>query len=137
MKSLSVESSSELLAFSQSRQSDVHGNSPSQLNSSINKIILSNVLNSTKLWYYRLEYLLYNSLKNIKELLFNPKDKLGFSCDICSMQRQTKLTFPMIIISAEQIFELIHIESWRPYNESTYKGERYFLNIMDDFSRAT
>ncbi|XP_075492417.1 uncharacterized protein LOC142530464 [Primulina tabacum] len=34
-------------------------------------------------------------------------------------------------------FQLLHLDIWGPYNTPTYNGERYFLTIVDDFSRAT
>ena len=35
------------------------------------------------------------------------------------------------------MLELIHIDVWGPYHTSTYDGFRYFLTIVDGFSRTT
>ena len=34
-------------------------------------------------------------------------------------------------------FELIHVDTWGPYHTKTYSGHRYFLTIMDDYTRVT
>lgn len=34
-------------------------------------------------------------------------------------------------------FELIHIDTWGPFSVPTREGFRFFLTIVDDFSRAT
>lgn len=39
-------------------------------------------------------------------------------------------------MSSKRVFDLIHKDTWRPYNIPTYK-KKYLLTIVDDFSRAT
>lgn len=34
-------------------------------------------------------------------------------------------------------FELVHIDTWSPFSVPTVEGYKYFLTIVDDFSRAT
>ncbi|CAM8883274.1 unnamed protein product [Rhodiola kirilowii] len=34
------------------------------------------------------------------------------------------------------VFDLLHCDVWGPHHEPTYSGARYFLTIVDDFSRA-
>lgn len=34
-------------------------------------------------------------------------------------------------------FELIHFDVWGPYAIPTHSGARYFLTVVDDFSRNT
>ena len=36
-----------------------------------------------------------------------------------------------------QPFDIIHVDIWGPYSQFTYKTCRYFLTIVDDFSRYT
>jgi len=56
---------------------------------------------------------------------------------ICSKARQHRLPFPHSQIHSTHIFELIHIDLWGPYHVQTYNGFKYFLTIVDDYSRAT
>lgn len=58
-------------------------------------------------------------------------------CEICPLARQTKLSFPIRKSGSKRIFELIHIDTWGPFQVPTYNGYRYFLTIVDDFSRGT
>lgn len=39
--------------------------------------------------------------------------------------------------SSKHAFQLIHMDLWGPFHYVTYNGERYFLTIVDDFTRAT
>jgi len=94
-------------------------------------------MNSNRLWHLRLGHLPYYAMKNIKNISLSSTDKEFFPCDICPMARQSKLPFPTSSISSKQCFELLHIDTWGPYNVPTYKRERYFLTIVDDFSKAT
>lgn len=40
-------------------------------------------------------------------------------------------------ISTKSAFDLIHVDTWGPYKSTTYDEFRYFLTIVDDFSRVT
>jgi len=40
-------------------------------------------------------------------------------------------------VATTSIFELVHIDIWGPYRVSTHKNCRFFLTLVDDFSRAT
>ena len=35
------------------------------------------------------------------------------------------------------MFELLHVDIWGPYPYNTYNGCKFFLTIVDDFSRST
>lgn len=101
----------------------------------------TNVSNSAeschKLWHVRLGHMPISSMKNIS---FLPKAALipdTFPCTICPMARQHKLPFPVSTTSTSHTFELIHIDTWGPYNTTTHDIFGYFLTIDDDFSRGT
>lgn len=57
--------------------------------------------------------------------------------DVCCQAKQTHIPFPRSSILANDCFNLIHCDIWGPYPISTLFGARYFLTIVDDFSRAT
>ena len=58
-------------------------------------------------------------------------------CDVCPLARQTRLPFPHSTSSSTCIFQLLHMDVWGPYRVETYDGMRYFLTIVDDYSRWT
>ena len=70
-----------------------------------------------------------------KSIPFVSKSK-SQCCDICHFARQKKLTF----LVSEHIFvlpvELVHCDLWGPFFTATNEGYRYFLTIVDDFSRC-
>nr|XP_016437259.1 PREDICTED: uncharacterized protein LOC107763294 [Nicotiana tabacum] len=51
--------------------------------------------------------------------------------------RQTRLAFPSSCIKTVVAFDLIHLDVWGPYNCATFDGNRYFLTVVDDFTRMT
>lgn len=76
--------------------------------------------------------------KSMKKFNFiSPSNFVNCACEICPLARQTKLPFSVSSIKSKCIFDLIHIDTWGPYKSPTYNGYRYFLTIVDDFSRGT
>lgn len=43
--------------------------------------------------------------------------------------------FPLSISRAQVVFDLIHLDVWGPYKVPTHNGYRFFLTIVDDYSR--
>ncbi|XP_019225479.1 PREDICTED: uncharacterized protein LOC109207052 [Nicotiana attenuata] len=88
----------------------------------------------------------FNLVKMLGHLPFSVMKKFNFVhfpsnfndvCEICAKARQTRLPFSISQIRTTSPFDLIHIDSWGPFNTTTYNGYNYFLTIVDDSSRAT
>ena len=60
-----------------------------------------------------------------------------FVCDVCPRAKQPRLSFPQILYCSSHCFELIHIDIWGPFSIPSKNGSRFFLNIVDDYSRCT
>jgi len=58
-------------------------------------------------------------------------------CAICPKARQQRLPFPLSTITTSFPFELVHVDTWGPYHTKTHACHRFFLTIVDDFTRAT
>lgn len=58
------------------------------------------------------------------------------ACDICLRAKQTRMSFPISENKTKQIFDLIHCDLWGPYRTPTHSGARFFLTIVDDYSRG-
>ena len=58
------------------------------------------------------------------------------SCGTCHRAKQTRDVFPVSINKVDDCFSLIHCDLWGPYHEQSTSGARYFLIIVDDYSRA-
>jgi len=70
----------------------------------------------------------------IPEIICNP----NHICNICPLAKQTHLFFSSSTSkSSNAPFYLIHCDIWRPHKLPTQTGARYFLTIVDDFTRFT
>ena len=80
----------------------------------------------------------HGSLSKLQHLKFcDCKNVKVFDCDTCCVAKHHRLPFPISNSMAGRIFELIHVDLWRPYRVPNISGDRYFLTIVDDYSRAT
>ncbi|CAA7040888.1 unnamed protein product [Microthlaspi erraticum] len=59
------------------------------------------------------------------------------TCEVCMRAKQTRDVFPISSNKTTACFELVHCDLWGPYRSPALCGSRYFLTIVDDFSRAT
>lgn len=59
------------------------------------------------------------------------------ACDVCALAKQCRLPFSVSSISSFRPFELIHCDIWGPYKIASLSGAKYFLTIVDDYSRFT
>ncbi|GJZ71604.1 ribonuclease H-like domain-containing protein [Tanacetum coccineum] len=57
-------------------------------------------------------------------------------CDTCNKAKQTREPFPLSNHKTTKIGELVHLDVWGPYKITSRDDFRYFLTIVDDFSRA-
>ena len=58
-------------------------------------------------------------------------------CSICPLAKQTCTSFSLSSISSVSSFILIHVDIWGSYHEPSTSGAKYFLTIVDDFTRCT
>ena len=58
-------------------------------------------------------------------------------CDIYHFAKQKKLSFPTSEHVSIFPFDLVHCDLWGPFFKATNEGYKYFLTIVDDFSRYT
>jgi len=95
----------------------------------------TNSLSEEDTWHFRLGHLSFERMRKLC-LPCNQK-KHSTSCSICPQAKLHKQPFPLSTSRASRIFELIHVDIWGAYKCSTYNGYKYFLTIVDDYSRAT
>lgn len=56
---------------------------------------------------------------------------------MCPQAKETRLPFGISTIKSKGIFYLIYIDTWEPYMSPTHNGYKYFLTIVDVFSKGT
>lgn len=58
-------------------------------------------------------------------------------CHVWPLSRQTKLHFPVSHSKSSVVFVLLHVDVWGPYKVPTIEGKRFFVTIVDEYSRLT
>lgn len=58
-------------------------------------------------------------------------------CTACHMAKQRKGKFDRSFIAINNIFDLVHIDVWKPYSQFTLTGSEYFITFIDETSRET
>ncbi|XP_061373503.1 uncharacterized protein LOC133315841 [Gastrolobium bilobum] len=53
------------------------------------------------------------------------------------LAKQHRLPFPSSITKSTNVFQLLHADIWGPYSVPSIHGYRYFLTLVDDFSKFT
>lgn len=96
-------------------------------------------LSNAKLLHLRIGHVPYSKLSFIHsnmdiDIKFLHSDCI---CTICPAAKQHRLSFHSSSIKTTKIFQLLHIDVWGPYGTPTHDGCKYFLTVVDDYSRAT
>nr|GEX50798.1 ribonuclease H-like domain-containing protein [Tanacetum cinerariifolium] len=56
-------------------------------------------------------------------------------CEICQRAKQTKEQFLLNEHKSSVLTELVHLDLWGPYKVTSKEGFRFFLTIVDDYTR--
>lgn len=76
-------------------------------------------------------------LKHVKTLDSAEVGTLESICQICPKAKHARNPFHSSTSRTNQTFDLIHVDTWGPYKDSTYNDYKFFLTVVDDFSRMT
>ncbi|KAG7585027.1 GAG-pre-integrase domain [Arabidopsis thaliana x Arabidopsis arenosa] len=87
-------------------------------------------------WHRRLGHPSSKALEMLNFSKFSSGSFDSKACDICIHAKQTRDSFPLSSNKTTFPFELVHCDLWGPYRTSSICGSRYFLTILDDYSRA-
>ncbi|GJW52763.1 putative RNA-directed DNA polymerase [Tanacetum coccineum] len=100
----------------------------------VNTVMAFNV--SKDLWHNRLGHPADQVLNVLKNDLNLSKNTCVSTCETCHRAKQTREPFPLSDHKSMNPGELVHLDLWGPYKVSSREGFRYFLTIVDDYSRA-
>ncbi|KAL2541658.1 Uncharacterized protein Adt_02636 [Abeliophyllum distichum] len=92
---------------------------------------------STNLWHRRLGHLSASPLQFLAQNILDISFDFHDICDVCHLAKQSRLRFKVSQIYSNKAFDLIHCDIWRLHRIYSYSGARYFITIVDDFSRYT
>ncbi|GJW68759.1 ribonuclease H-like domain-containing protein [Tanacetum coccineum] len=99
-----------------------------------NMIMSFNV--SKILWYNRLGHPTDQVLATLHNYLKISKSSSVLVCEVCHRAKQTREPFPLSDHKSKNLGDLVHLHLWGPYRVTSREGYKYFLTIIDDFSRA-
>lgn len=99
-------------------------------------------LNESWLWHRRLGHMSFDNLVQIsKKEAVRDLSKLEKPADIVckdyQMGKQTRTSFKSKDLSYTKPFELVHTDLCGPNRTASLQGEKYFMLLIDDFSRMT
>ncbi|GKB46938.1 ribonuclease H-like domain-containing protein [Tanacetum coccineum] len=100
----------------------------------VNTVMAFNV--SKDLWHSRLGHPADQVLNVLKNDLNLSKNTSVSVCETCHRAKQTREPFPLSDHKSVKPDELVHLDLWGPYRVSSREGFKYFLTIVDDYSRA-
>ncbi|CAL1398262.1 unnamed protein product [Linum trigynum] len=93
---------------------------------------------SQQLWHHRLGHPAFEKLSALRNFLtYQEHSWFKSHCDSCLRAKQTRTPFQSSTIKTAGCFELIHMDIWGGYQTSSMDGSRYFLTVVDDYSRTT
>ena len=97
------------------------------------------ITDSATLWHHRLGHTSDSIQKCIASqfpfISYKSNDKIP--CDTCHFSKQRRLPYPISTSHSSKIFDILHADIWGPYAIPSISGHKYFLTLVDDFSRFT
>ncbi|GJV76821.1 putative RNA-directed DNA polymerase, partial [Tanacetum coccineum] len=88
------------------------------------------------IWHNRLGHPADQVLSILKTKLDFEKDNTDNVCDVCHKAKQTREPFPLSEHKSKALGQLVHLDVWGPYKVQSKEGYKYFLTVVDDFTRA-
>ncbi|GKD28677.1 ribonuclease H-like domain-containing protein, partial [Tanacetum coccineum] len=99
-----------------------------------NSVFVSHV--SKQLWHSRLGHPSDQVLSILSKNIGLKYDKHISPCDICHKTKQTRDPFPLSDHKSDSVGDLVHWDLWGPYKVVSKDGYKYFITVVDDYSRA-
>nr|XP_043623531.1 uncharacterized protein LOC122595259 [Erigeron canadensis] len=90
---------------------------------------------SKLLWRQRLGHPADQALSVFKNKFNYGSDIIG-PCEVCHKAKQTREPFPLSEHKTLKLGDLIPLDVWDPYKIASKEGFKYFLTVVDDFTRA-
>lgn len=97
-------------------------------------------LSDVALWHRRFGHVYQPLLKRTSQLgCVRGLPRLKFEkhfCEICKLNKHKHVPFKSLQeIRSKRPLDLLHVDTWGPTRTEGRKGERYYLSIVDDYSR--
>ncbi|XP_038687553.1 uncharacterized protein LOC119986936 [Tripterygium wilfordii] len=96
-------------------------------------LVSVNAIDKSFLWHNRLGH----PSVRMSEMLPSILDKNCKECDVCPLAKMKRNSFSVSESKTCAPFDLIHLDIWGPNSMVSMDDYKYFLTIVDDFTRAT
>ncbi|KAK1431336.1 hypothetical protein QVD17_07793 [Tagetes erecta] len=106
------------------------------MNKSLCNIFSNNAKIPATLWHNRLGHPSDKVLHVLKGVLPISNHETADPCDICHQAKQTRFVFKPSNHKTNELGDLVHMDLWGPFKVTSREGYKYFLTIVDDYSRA-
>ncbi|XP_057988512.1 retrovirus-related Pol polyprotein from transposon RE2 isoform X1 [Hevea brasiliensis] len=112
---------------------------PHITSTSFTKIAVNTTHTNFNIWHYRLGHPSASRLSVLHSScpFITISNNNCHACDICHLAKQRKLSFPISDSKSLKPFELVHVNIWGPFSIVLINGFKYFLTVVDDYSRYT
>ncbi|KAJ9541754.1 hypothetical protein OSB04_028260 [Centaurea solstitialis] len=98
--------------------------------------LLENESDLTRLWHMRLGHVSEKGM-----VILSKKGLLGGQerafCEHCIFGKQRRVSFSKAVHTTKSALDYLHADCWGPSQVPSLGGGRYFLSIIDDYSRMT
>jgi len=102
----------------------------------VDLLVCYNSVSMFNLWHDRLGHLSDQVVKILKTKLNILSMEKHDLCEVCHRAKQHRDPFPLSDHKTFQLGELVHLDVWGPYRVTRREGHKYFLTIVDDYSRS-
>lgn len=103
----------------------------------VNNTCFSTGNDADLLWHNKLGHVPFVKMKNIQYLPVQFSSRQAFLCTIFPMARQARLPFDQSTTHTKKIFKLLHVDLWGLYHTMKHDKYKYFITMVDDYSRST
>ena len=87
------------------------------------------------LWKTRLCHVIFDNLISIIRGFPKLKKPNNIICKQCQLGKMTKSSFKSKTHTSKGILEIVHIDLCGPIEVQSYKGDKYIMLLVDDYSR--
>ena len=104
--------------------------------SSTNKVVLTATIDAKiLLWHNRLGHPSFPYLKFLYPHFFINKNQT-FSCEQCTIAKQSRSSHPIQSYKPSKPFHLIHSDIWGPFKTPNISGSKWFITFINDHFKA-
>ena len=95
--------------------------------------------NNFHVWHCRLGHPSLSRMSFLSSIVPNVSHSCNdtHTCIVCPLAKQKRLPFPNKNHLSSTSLDLLHVDIWGPYHVPTVEGYRYFLTLVDDYTRTT